>query len=47
MKEGIDKKRVKSFSLKEENATKVEDLAYTKKEKQSKIVDKMIEEYSE
>lgn len=38
-----DKKRVKSFSLKEENALKVEEIAFKKKCKQSKVVDDMIE----
>ena len=39
------RKRVKSFSLKEENAEKIEEIAYTEKKKQSEVVDKMVEEY--
>lgn len=40
-----EKKRVKSFSLKEENASKVEKIAFDKKVKQSVVVDEMIEVY--
>lgn len=42
---GDEKKRVKSFNLKESNAEKVETIAFKNKIKQSKIVDEAIEGY--
>ncbi len=43
-KESSDK-RVKSFSLKNENADKIEEIAFNKKIKQSELVDDMVEVY--
>ena len=40
-----EKKRIKSFNIRESNAKKVEKIAYEKKVKQSKIVDEAIEGY--
>ena len=40
-----DDKRTKSFSLKNENAYKVEKLAFDKKIRESEVVDDMIEVY--
>ena len=42
-----DKKRIKSFSLKEVNVDKVERIAYKKKRLQSAVVDEMIEEFED
>ena len=42
-----DKKRTKSFSLKNENADKVEKISYERKKKESQVVDEMIEEYED
>lgn len=38
-------KRVKSFSLKNENVDKIETIAFEKKKKQSEVVDEMVEEF--
>jgi len=38
-------KKVKSFSLKVDNAEKIEKIAYEEKKKQSEVVDKMVEEF--
>jgi len=38
-------KRTKSFSLKNKNADKIEELAFNEKRHQSEIVDEMVEEY--
>jgi len=38
-------KRVKSFSLKIDNAEKIEKIAYEEKKKQSEVVDKMVEDF--
>jgi len=38
-------KRTKSFSLKEQNAEKIEEIAFKTKKKQSDVVDEMVEEY--
>lgn len=38
-------KRVKSFSLKNENADKIEAIAFEKKKKQSEVVDEMVEDF--
>jgi len=43
--EDTKNKRVKSFSLKNENADKIEKIAFDKKKKQSCVVDEMVEEY--
>jgi len=37
------KKKVKSFSLKKDNAEKIERIAYENKKKQSVVVDEMVE----
>lgn len=42
--ERVDKK-IKSFSLKIDNAEKIENIAFNKKKKQSEIVDNMVEVY--
>ena len=41
IKEG---KRTKSFSLKNKNADKIEEIAFKKKKKQSCVVDEMVED---
>jgi len=46
MVEGSDIKRVKSFSLKNENADKIEKIAFENKKKQSAVVDEMVEEFN-
>jgi len=38
-------RKVKSFSLKVDNAEKIEKIAYEKKKKQSTVVDEMVEEF--
>jgi len=38
-------KKIKSFSLKQENAEKIERIAYEKKKKQSEVVDGMVEDF--
>jgi len=40
-------KKVKSFSLKIDNAEKIERIAYEKKKKQSVVVDEMVEEFED
>lgn len=42
-----DDKRTKSFSLKNENADKVEKISYEKKLKQGEVVDEMIEVFED
>lgn len=42
---GDEKKRIKSFNLKESNIDKVEKIAFDNKIKQSEIVDEAIEGY--
>jgi hypothetical protein len=42
-----DDKKVKSFSLKNENADKIERIAYEKKRLQSAVVDEMVEEFKD
>ena len=42
---GDEKKRIKSFNLKESNAEKIEKIAFDNKIKQSEIVDEAIEGY--
>ena len=44
---GEEKKRTKSFSLKDKNATKVENIAFHNKRKESDVVDEMIEVFED
>jgi len=41
-----DKKRTKSFSLKNENADKIELLSFNTKKTESELIDKMLEEFN-
>jgi hypothetical protein len=47
MSEEVIKKKIKSFSLKIENAEKIERIAYEKKRKQSEVVDNMVEDFND
>ena len=47
MVDNIGDKKVKSFSLKVENAEKIEKIAYEKKVKQSHVVDNMVEGFED
>ena len=38
-------KKVKSFNLKKDNAEKIEQIAYEQKQKQSAVVDNMVEDF--